>query len=68
MKIQTILFPKDKFDNVKIKNWLDEKKIKPIKAPHETENYYRVRITEPIYKSYITKELPSGIKLVMGRI
>lgn len=66
MILQTILFPKEKFDLDKIKKYVEEKKLKPIKEPHETENFYRLRITKPIYKSYITKKLPSGIEMVFG--
>ena len=66
--VQAIIFPKDKFDISKSEKWLNEHSYKPIKEVHETDNFYRYRISKPVYKNYITKKLPSGIEMVMGLI
>jgi hypothetical protein len=41
--------------------------LKNIKPPHITGNYIRMRIEQPIYKNYITKEASdSGVKYIVG--
>ena len=64
--LQSVIFPQDLFTKNDALLWLKDHNIKKIKPLHETENYFRARITEPPLEDvrYYTKNLPNGIKLV----
>jgi len=66
MTIQSVIFDKDKYDVLEAMAYLRHHNIKPIKAPHITENYIRMRISPPNFSHYITKDLHNGVKLIIG--
>lgn len=55
--LQSILFDKHLFTLPDAHYWLYKHHIKPIKAVHITENYYRFRINKPVsrYRYYAIK-------------
>jgi hypothetical protein len=63
-EVQSIIFDKDKFSLNKAKDWLKNHNYKT--DVDEKENTYRFRQNEPNYKSYSTKEITSGIKMIFG--
>jgi hypothetical protein len=64
-KIQSVLFPLDRFTTKRLYEWLHEHNLNPMKVVTEG-NYYRARILEPYKRyTYITKTLNNGIKLVL---
>jgi len=65
MPVQAVLFPKN-FTILQIKNFLNEHNLKPLKPIHETMRFKRVRILEPNFKRYSTKQLPNGVDLILG--
>lgn len=66
-ELHTVLFKKNIWTIPKAQQWLSEHNIKPIKAPRETKNFYRIRIKDPkLFKSFSTKVLDNGIELVFG--
>jgi hypothetical protein len=67
MAIQSVIFDKKHFTISKALNYLKRYGLKNIKPPHITDNYIRMRIEQPIYKNYITKEASdSGVKYIVG--
>lgn len=66
MKIQALLFDKNKFTTSEAREWLKKHKHKPIKRVHITENYLRYRLRPPNKKyNYITQNFGKNIKAVM---
>lgn len=67
--IQAVLFKKDSEewknskDRLKILKRLN---VKPQKRVHITKEFYRYRITEPIYKKYRTFKLSPSINIIYG--
>jgi hypothetical protein len=66
MTIQSVIFDKDRYDIKDVYDFLKHHNIKPIKAPHITENYIRMRISPPNFSHYITKDLHNGVKIIIG--
>ncbi len=66
MGIQSVIFEKDKYTVPEALAYLKHHNLKPIKAPHITEEYIRMRVDTPHYKKYITKDLKNGIKAIIG--
>ena len=67
MGIQSVIFDKKHFTVSKALNYLKRYGLKNIKPAHITGNYIRMRIEQPIYQHYITKEASdSGVKYIVG--
>lgn len=67
MTIQAVLFDKNKWTTVEARNYLKKHRYVPIKYVHKTNDYLRYRLQDPdLFKSFITKDLGNGIKLVIG--
>ena len=66
MGIQSVIFEKDKYTVPEAMAYLKHHNLKPIKAPHITENYIRMRVDMPHFKNYITKSMGDGIKAIIG--
>lgn len=66
MTIQSVIFDKDKYTVPEAMAYLKHHKLKPIKAPHITEQYIRMRIAMPMFSHYVTKDLNNGIKAIIG--
>lgn len=65
--VQAVLFEKSKFSTAQARSWIDAHKYKRSKKVHITEKQLRYRVRKPSDKyKYRTKEIASGIKLVMG--
>jgi hypothetical protein len=65
-KVQAILFDKDYWNVKLIVDFLHEHKFKPIKKMHITDQYYRIRIRNPLKtKRYRTKEIMPGLKFII---
>ena len=64
--IQSVLFNKDAYKPYEARQWLKRHDLTPIKRLHETEGYYRYRITEPIRnQKYRIISLSDNIKAVI---
>ena len=64
--IQSIIFDNTKWTPAKAKRWLKKHEHTPIKKAHNTENFIRYRMAEPMKDAkYITKKLGNGIELVI---
>jgi len=66
MTIQAILFNKKNWTLDKVNNYLKEKNIIPIKAIHETENFYRARLEKPNFRQYYTRKSKNGIEYIIA--
>lgn len=66
--IQSILFDKNKFNKKKSLLFIKKHDLKPIKEPHITNKYIRIRLHNPDYKnfSYKTKTATDGVKFIIG--
>lgn len=63
--IQSILFPRDNFDQPTARKWLETHNIHPIKL-HITAKYMRYRIEMPkVISKYYSQKLPSGVILII---
>ena len=74
MEVQSVILPKDKFCETCATNWILKNKYstkgKRIKN-YKTTNFYRFRQRPPshfIKKTFRTKRLRNGIKIVMGKL
>lgn len=66
MAVQAVIFNKKDYTPTQCNKWLRIHRLRPIKAMHETENYYRYRISEPNPKAnYMTKTVGKGIKVII---
>jgi hypothetical protein len=66
--IQSILFDKNYWSKEKSKKWLNRKKLKPIKKPHETIRFIRYRIREPKdYYDFKFVNLTKTIKVIVAK-
>lgn len=68
LKVQTVIFPTNKFSVTQAKSWLKKHNFKVGKV-HTTENYHRFRQISPNKikdGSYRTKKVKGGIGLVFG--
>jgi len=66
--IQSIIFDKNIYNDDKINNFLNKHHYIPIKNPHITDKYIRIRLTPPSAdpnKSYYTIKIKKGIKLII---
>lgn len=67
MEIQSVIFPKNLFDENKANEFLNKKELKKIKPFHETKNFYRARLKNPIgFKYFRTIRLPNGVEMIIG--
>jgi len=67
MPLQAVIFRKDIWSPSDCLSYLRQHKLRPIKAVHETTNYYRYRITPPaLYKKFFTTPGPAGVLFVIG--
>ena len=65
--IQAILFKKPYYNLEKVKQYITNNNLKPMKEPHETENFYRVRMINPNkFKHFMIKMKNDNIKYVIG--
>ena len=65
-QVQAILFDKKHFSPESSLKWLKDHDFRPIKKVHETENYYRYRMTEPKgHKNFRTIDFNNNIKAVI---
>ena len=63
--LQSVLFPKGKYTLAHAHHWLKMHNAKPIKGVHETEQYYRFRMTEPNKNAtYHTQKIKNGIVFI----
>jgi hypothetical protein len=69
LKVQSILFPRQKFSRIESETWLKQNNFK-IKKIDITPRFYRYRQLNPIAikkKSFITKQLDNDVILIMGK-
>lgn len=68
MPIQAIYgLETDGWTSKKLRIWMKQHKLKPIKRLHKKGNELRYRIRDPtLYSKYSTQVLPEGIHLVIG--
>lgn len=67
--IQSVIVPKDKYSKKEANKWIKDNDFKN-KGIDETDNFYRYRQEDPELfkdKSYRTKELSNGVKLIFGK-
>ena len=66
MKVQSVLVPRNKFSLGKAKEWVHSHNYRVHKVD-VTSNYFRFRQVNPSSLSdYHMKNLPDGVKLVLG--
>lgn len=64
--VQALIFRKDHFTAKAARAWLKKHHYRAMKRVHETPNYFRYRIKEPIDRGrYRLIEFTPGIKAVM---
>lgn len=69
MLVHSIIFDNKLFTANSARSWLKIHNYKPIKHVDKTLNYLRYRIRDPaMFKSFVTKEITPGIKIVFGII
>ena len=67
MTVQAVIFKKQYWDLDKVHKWLSNHKMHPIKAIHETENFYRARMVKPTFRQYYTKKTSQkGVEFIIG--
>ena len=68
--IQSVVFPKSKYNTSTAYSWLSHHNIEPMlgKRPDVEQNTIRFRIQDPRhYSSFYSKKLSDGVILVYGR-
>lgn len=67
MLVHSVIFDNTIYDTTHARAWLKKHKYYPIKRVDVTANYLRYRIRDPkMFKSFVTKDITHGIKLVLG--
>jgi hypothetical protein len=66
-KVQSYLFLKSYYDINEVNDYINSHDIHPIKAIHETDNMFRVRVQDPKqFKKFRTKKLSNHLEAVIG--
>lgn len=69
-EVQSVVFPRDKYNLTQAKKWLKDNNYKVTyrnKPVDKTKTQFRFRQTAPSkYDSYVTKKLNNGILLILG--
>lgn len=67
--VQSVLFSRDRYNEVGARSWLTLHEFKALGKMHPTDQYLRFRQYEPRpYERYVTKTLPNhpGVKLIVA--
>ena len=66
-QVHSIIFDNSMFTPDTARKWLSKHNYKPIKHVDKTLHFLRYRIRDPaLFKSFVTKEITPGIKIVFG--
>ena len=67
MAIQSVIFDKKHYNIQQAMAYLKKHNLRNIKAAHITENFIRMRIEQPIYQNYITRQATDpNVKYIVG--
>lgn len=67
-EVQTVLFPREKYNESRARSWLRRNGYIHNNKLHTTDEYLRFRQTDPSkYSNYYTESLKNGIKIVYGK-